>query len=1061
MQNLDVSHNRITDDGVLAIRDCLISNNTLCKLNVAKNNFTIKGINKLVDAIQVNTAIQELDVSHNQISKDGVMRILEACTKNRTLHKLVCKCNNISKLGSVAINEYISKEKAIQIFDASWNSIQIDTENCKLAIKTNFQLFDIENLMQKDIESDNFKEELECLDEMAETDYMIELLCYFFERHLNEKRFCLQSIKLSTSQVKILSNWLQTNNTVIHLQINCFSTLYNDALLAISNNYYLNTFLQKLDLSSNNIADDGVFYISSNLKSSKSLCELLLFENFITDKGAEALADAIKVNATLQELNVSKNFISKKGVMKILEACNKNKTVHKLVCIFNNLLKSELAAIREYIKKEEPVKIFDASYNAIVAKDGVLAIKTMLHAEQKSQADDQELYYDTNIVKFNELCSECNFLQCYFEEYLNEPSVSLQDIGLKDFEIVMLSDCLKRNKILTDLNLSNNYIIIDDYDYIFDISSISCSLKSNNTLCKLKLSENGITDKGAKDLADAIQVNPALQELDISKNQINKKGMMKIVEACTKSITLHKLVCTHNRLIKPGLSTINDYIRKMKAMKVFKASWNSIYPKNGKLNIKTTVQVLQLNDNKVYDELSYEDGITESQDIDEFLFYCKYYFNIHNSLTLRCVTIKDFEAKVLCECLESNEKITNLTLSMIHVKHTRQEFNATLQKLDISCNAIGDEVMFCITDSLKRNKTLKLLNLSENYIGDTGAVNLAQIIQVNTTLQEMDISKNWVISKKGIMKILEACTVNKTLHKLVCTHNNLWKSGLVSIDKYNRKENAVYILEASWNTICTTKHKLAIETNLESDDNNSNISNELWFLDEIAGPRPEFLHCCFEEYCKELNDGLIDTLSRNINDCEIEITFKDCASSLSVRTINHHYFQINGTCIPLTVSTCIIFSYWLACSTAKITINTALRKLDLSHDIISDDGILVVCGCLKINNTLQDLNLSRTGITDKGAKELAKAIQVNKTLQKLNISNNIISKVGVMKILEACTKYKVLCELVCKHINLTKSGLKDINEYIENENAVQILDRSWNSMHIDKMNNKLVIKTNL
>ena len=1171
LQTFDLSHNRITDDGLLAIYDCLIVNNTLRKLNLSKNNFTNKGISKLAEGIQVNTTIQELNISGNQINKEGVMKIVEACAINRTLHKLVCTHNNLSKPGLAGINEYIRNANAVQLFDASWDSVYIDTKNHKLAIKTISQLFDKEKPIHLDSESSCTQEELRCMYEVNETEYKKELLCYFFESYLNAKILCLQSIRLSTTEIEILSDYIQNLQNDDCLQIEILQELNlsgsyigNNGVRILAEAVTVNRSIQRLDLSSNQIADDGVFYVSSSLKLNKSLCVLILSDNLITDKGAETLANAIEINDSLQELNVSKNVISKKGVMKILKACTIKRTLHKMVCICNDLSKSGLRAINEYIKNEKPVNIFDASWNTISAKDGVLTIKTIPHVVQRSQANDeiQSCYdYDHTFVKKSPKFSdyftkEYEDYQIYFEEYLNEPIVNLQDIRMDNSTIALLSECLKNNEILTDLNLSNykidytyiHYVGTGFVKYLDDISAISSCLKINNTLCKLNLSGNSITDEGAEELADAIQVNEALkklnvsknditdkgvqelavaiqvnkalQKLNVSKNQISNDGVMRIVKACTKSVTLHKLVCTHNYLIKPRLSEINDYVKEKKVLQVFKASWGSIYPKNGKINIKTTIQVLQLNNRKVYDELSYEDGIHESQAKDEFLLYCKYYLNVHHSLSLRDVAIKDFEAKVLCQYLESNETITNLSLSMIHIEHPndgssiiqtvdpngnlsmsiiREEYsngtfrtyidhfnvttlfraaaaNTTLQKLDISCNAICDKMVPLITNSLKSNKTLQKLNLSQNSISDIGAESLAEIIQVNTTLQEMDVSKNWIITKKGIMKILEACIINKTLHKLVCTHNNIWKSGLMQIDEYNKKENAVDVLEASWNSICTIKHKLAIETTLKFlklDNNNYTTKKELWFLDEIAKQRSQFLYCWFKEYVKELNVLNFGLLDARIDDCEIEILACSCSQtnnlelrfSISDRCehnmLGSRYFQINNTCIPLTLSTCYIFSYWLTCSsTAKITINTALLKLDLSHHMISDDGILFICSCLKINKTLQELNLSRTGITDKGAEELAKAIQLNNTLQRLNISSNMISKEGVMKLLEACTKHKVLHELVCVDINLTKCGLNDINKYIKNENAVQFFKSSWNSMHIDEINNELIIKTN-
>ena len=115
-------------------------------------------------------------------------------------------------------------------------------------------------------------------------------------------------------------------------------------------------------------------------------------------------------------------------------------------------------------------------------------------------------------------------------------------------------------------------------------------------------------------------------------------------------------------------------------------------------------------------------------------------------------------------------------------------------------NKITDEGAKRLAEAIQINTTLQELNISMNKITDEGAKRLAEAIQINTTLQKLNISKNW-ISKEGVMRIVEACTINRTLHKLVCTHNNLSKSGLAAINGYIRKENAVQIFDASWNSI--------------------------------------------------------------------------------------------------------------------------------------------------------------------------------------------------------------------------------------------------------------------
>ena len=207
------------------------------------------------------------------------------------------------------------------------------------------------------------------------------------------------------------------------------------------------------------------------------------------------------------------------------------------------------------------------------------------------------------------------FLHGCFESKQN---FNLQNIRIADyFDIDTFSDCLKNNKTLVELTLSNVMVTIEElqklaksievntklkyvelsYNAISDDTTIYLSdcLKVNRALCELNLSSNKITDKGAEKLAGAINENTTLQILNISNNQISEKGIYRIVIACTKKRTLHKLVCKCNKLSQTEVGDIVKYIKENNAMQIFDSSWNIIVYRDGEMINETVSHIF---DNK-------------------------------------------------------------------------------------------------------------------------------------------------------------------------------------------------------------------------------------------------------------------------------------------------------------------------------------------------------------------------------------------------------------------------------------------------------------------------------
>ena len=863
--------------------------------------------------------------------------------------------------------------------------------------------------------------------------------------------------------------------------------------------------VESLDLSYNKFCDSGateMFTIWKNFQTSNEIVNVMLQDlnicgNMISDDGTVSISEYLRNNNTLKILNVSRNWISKEGVMRIVEACSINRTLHKLVCTHNNLSKSGLADINEYIREESAVQIFDASWNSIYRKTEYagsykLCIKTTYQLldiqKQTLQSDNDGVVEDLwHFNEITELKYRMKFLQISFECFFNVDSIDLQST-LCNFEVEILTDCLKTNNRVIELNISNCQTN-DSSELIF-----SSWLMTNRTLCKLNLSSNKITDEGAKRLAEAIQVNTVLQELNISKNWISKEGVMRIVEACTINRTLHKLVCTHNNLSKSGLAVINEYIREENAVQIFDASWNSIGKRklfrdsNYRLCIKTTYQLLdiqkqtlQSDNDDIVEDLWYAHEITELKYEMEFLqisFEC--FFNV-DSIDLQSTILFNYEVEILTDCLKTNDRVS---------------------KLNISSSFTQGSSVLTFTSYLMASRTLCKLNLSSNEITDEGAKRLAEAIQVNTTLQELNISKNW-ISKEGVMRIVEACTKNRTLHKLVCTHNNLSKYGLAAINEYIRKENAVQIFDASWNII---GRRLSIISTLDVQQSNT-IQEKSSLIDHLTEEvRVDFLKCCFYDYDIQHLNLMHEKLDRDnfsiLSKCLMNISTlkelnlpdnrliskKGIGVIADAIKVNNTLQKLNINCSAILYSKALQFSSFLRKNSSLIEldisrndincegataiaeslqVNTILQKLNISHNKISNDGAIAFSDCLKTNKTLKELDISYNMIKREGAIAIAEALRKNTTLQRLyisccetsddaviafceclknskslmefGISRSMVTYVGTIAIVKALRTNTTLQKLCCE---MSNDGVNVFSEYLKTNTTLIELDLS-------------------
>ena len=493
----------------------------------------------------------------------------------------------------------------------------------------------------------------------------------------------LQKLDLSNNNLcddgaVTISDGLKYNNTLLELNISQ-NNITNEGTKNLTKAIQVNTTLRKLDISNNILSDDGATAIGNCLKCNSCLLELYISHIGITNKGTKEIADAIQINSTIQNIDISKNYISIEGLVYFMEAVINNCILQVVNITHNNVTRSGFTSIKRCIENlQHPIQIY-ASWNEI----------------SRSKKNKRHLL----ISKISTSYSPDNI-----EDYV----WSFKD---RDHSLIMfLSECLKKDNTLQELNLSQDFWTSEKITS-YEAKMIGEAIKVNKTLQKLDINNNSISDDGAAAISDGLKCNISLQELYMSNNMITSEGAKMIAEAIKVNKTLQKLDINNNSISDDGAVAISDGLKCNISLQELYMSYNMITSEGAKMigeaiKVNKTLQKLDINNNSISDDgtAAISDGLKCNISLQE--------------LNMSYNMISSEGAKMIGEAIKVNK---------------------TLQKLDISHNSISDDGAAAISNGLKWNNLLQELNMSYNKITSEGATIIAEAIQVNTTLHTLNL----------------------------------------------------------------------------------------------------------------------------------------------------------------------------------------------------------------------------------------------------------------------------------------------------------------------------------
>ena len=593
LQELNISHNNLQDDGSMLIAEQLKFNETLQCLNISANRITNIGAVHIAEALYVCTSLHELNISKNRITYEGVVVLLDYTEVNKTLKTLWITHNDITKTGISYIGSYILGMHSPLVIHISWNEVVVYHKQFHVAanyvsLNTGARSDNVitahDSILITSCSDDADYEPIflsNCLkdnDSLQEFDLSCTVVC---NRDMELKRvievlkvnrtlveFNLSNCHLSTKEIMALSDSLIHNNTLEKLSIAWTGiTSYN--FMMIINALRLNSTLVKLDVSWNKgLHYDNAASISSYLQNNVTLKKLNLESTCITAHHIKEIMKALSMNITLQKLVISCNPIYDAGAISISNCLQCNNSL-KVLCMSNCTISSVGAIkIAEALKTNTALQKLDISFNEAMNDDSLVKFSTFLN--------DNHTLKKLNISMFQIYSVPEEVLQAVIQNCVMLEQLDLSHHTFNDKAVTAICGSIERKTTIKKLRISHCSISSSG------IKNITEALISfSHSLRKLDISSNNLSNSGAEAIGEYLKnESSVLYELDLSYNEIGMVGGVKLAEGLKVNTVLRKLDISNNFLSDEGAIAFGDCLKTNFTLVKLDLSFNCITVKS-------------------------------------------------------------------------------------------------------------------------------------------------------------------------------------------------------------------------------------------------------------------------------------------------------------------------------------------------------------------------------------------------------------------------------------------------------------------------------------------------
>ena len=392
-------------------------------------------------------------------------------------------------------------------------------------------------------------------------------------------------------------------NRIVDLS-ECYLGIHSVTL--ISSILYTSDRIARLNLAKNNLGDNGIKILISSIKNSLSLMSLNITSNSITHKGGEVIFKDLCNQQSLVDFNVSsvegvnRNRLTAAGIRNIEKFLKVNLFIENLNICGNSIKDEGFVILCKGLNNNQSLYKLNISNNDIHHNGLYQGLKLIslcklysLNISNNPILDEGLKRLTDSLKSFNNLhklnVSNCGFEFPGFEhlinalqyikriEYLN---VSGNNIKSENFENLkpcfttfgvkilnmskcslgnestyILGDCISGNETIKKLNISDNKITDLGFKSFIPLFS------NNNVIETFDCSVNFISDVTAKDFIKNMKFNRALKRINFFDNQLKNEMGNLFIEILESNKTLINVNLIYNRVQMKTIDEINRILK--------------------------------------------------------------------------------------------------------------------------------------------------------------------------------------------------------------------------------------------------------------------------------------------------------------------------------------------------------------------------------------------------------------------------------------------------------------------------------------------------------------------
>ena len=1035
------------DEGALAILNCLKHNKTLKRLDLSQNEIKVNKLSKTIKDLGTTLSLEYVDLSNNGLHpcySRGLSPWGVYCAIIRH-----CSINSLTLCGDEGMEEYIK-----EITDS-------------LQANTTLQSLSLYGIGKIGVES---------IKEILMNNFTVKRLNLSWKKINSNKHVVLlhTTFSLSTEDPIQIQTVVNSCNRDVNVNI-----LYDDD--GVDSQSLSSDSTNVINLSDKKIKDDAVHVLVLGLCNNRTVEQLIISHNDIIYGGAAIFECVINHNKTLKKLDLSNNRITNNGMNKVTEMIRSSNitllleyvdlsengsspwgvycAIIRQSCV-NSLTLCGDEGMEEYIKEitdslQANITLQSLSLYSI-GKIGVESIKKILinnftvkrlNLSWKKINNSKHIVLlpsTDNLIQIQTIVNSCN-RDVNVNILYDDDGVDSQSLSSNSTNVINLSD----KKINDDavhvlvLGLCNNTVeqlIISHNDIIYGGASIfECVLNHNKTLKKLDLSNNRITNNGMNKVIEMIRssnITLLLEYVDLSENGSSPWGVYCAIirQSCVNSLTL----CGDEGM-EEYIKEITDSLQANTALQSL-----SLYS-IGKIGVESIKKILINNFTVKRLDLSWK-KINNNKHM--VLLHTTFSVSTDNLIQ---TIVNSYNRDVNVNVLYDDDGVDYSQSLSLSTSFDFLRKSDLTNVINLSGKQINDDAVHVLVLGLFNNRTVEQLIISHNDIIYGGAAIFECIINHNKTLKKLDLSNNR-ITNNGMNKVTEM----------------IRSSSFTLLEYVDFSENG----SSPWGVYCAIIRRCCVNSLTLCGDEGINeyIKEMLYSLQVNTTLQSLTLHgfhlenaiTFFSSQTKIASVINIDTIVVKSNVCPSFATI-----NLSNITINFSNIIVNDADLV----------HFMKCNYA--------RKLIISDNAITDNGITVICEFLKCNETLKKLDLSHNGISVKGMNELLRNINQGTalSLEYVDLSKNIPSPWGVYCaiIRHSCVNSLILCgdkgmEEYIKEItdslqantklqslslySIGKNGVESIKAVLLNNLTLRSLNLSWIKIHSENVLMHTLFSTN-